>query len=66
MVITAWNAPKRVKSHESEPSILEKETVHWWLRLIEWVRGSRTSRIAASLPDGVFWGTEGISRVSSL
>lgn len=65
MAITAWNAPKRVKSHESEPSILEKETVHWWLRLIEWVRGSRMSRIAASLPDGVFWGTESISRVNS-
>ena len=65
VAITAWNVPKSVKSHESEPSILEKETVHWWLRLIEWVRGSSMSRIAASLPDGVFWGPEGISRVSS-
>ena len=63
--ITAWNAPKSVKSHESEPSILEKEIVHGWLRLIEWLRGSSMSRIAASLPDGVFWGTEGISRVST-
>ena len=63
--ITARYAPKSVNSHESEPSILAKEMLHEWLRLIEWLRGSSMSRTAASLPDGVFWGTEGISRVSS-